>query len=351
MKGHTHESHLYYQSIENVISRSDGNEIMLQYLWDIVAPTDFSDSAYEEPEYSARRAIFDYFLKTKKYNEGIIFLNKLLLSTPPESININSLLYLRMTDLYLLLGDLTNAESFMNRAAAFPGSDNKGTTVRDRNFDLRDFYEIKIGYAKIIQAKQKYIEASQRFYQISQVNDLPATEQTKCVQEALICAIVGAAGKQRSRLLASFVKDPRCFKLPLYPILEKAYFDRILKSEDRALCKKLIPYAETVLDKAINEHNIMCVSKLFKNIKLEELAFLIGAEKRQAEQLAANMILDGRMDGRINQTSEIIDFESRDNLVAFDKQIEVLLQATNNVVETIQNKYPDWMERYRQASQ
>lgn len=100
---------------------------------------------------------------------------------------------------------------------------------------------------------------------------------------------------------------------------------------------------------AETENRILEISKVYKNIKLEELAHLIGTSKKDAESLASKMIMDGRMEGQINQISEMIHFESGDNLLAFDKQIEILLQATNNVVEAIHTKYPDWMEHYKLA--
>lgn len=56
------------------------------------------------------------------------------------------------------------------------------------------------------------------------------------LQEALTksvtCCILGAAGPQRSRMLATLYKDERCAQLPTFPFLEKVYLERILRPGD-----------------------------------------------------------------------------------------------------------------------
>lgn len=46
------------------------------------------------------------------------------------------------------------------------------------------------------------------------------------------CAILAAAGPQRSRILSTLYKDERCTKLMLYPFLEKVYLERILRAAE-----------------------------------------------------------------------------------------------------------------------
>jgi hypothetical protein len=46
------------------------------------------------------------------------------------------------------------------------------------------------------------------------------------------CAILAAAGPQRSRMLATLYKDERCARLALFPFLEKVYLERILQAAE-----------------------------------------------------------------------------------------------------------------------
>jgi COP9 signalosome complex subunit 4 len=63
---------------------------------------------------------------------------------------------------------------------------------------------------------------------------------------AITCAVLAAAGPQRSRVLATLYKDERCARLPLYPFLEKVYLERILEpAEVGCSACSLFPPGET----------------------------------------------------------------------------------------------------------
>ena len=54
----------------------------------------------------------------------------------------------------------------------------------------------------------------------------------QALQSAVRCAILAAAGPQRSRMLATLYKDERCARLALFPFLEKVYLERILQAAE-----------------------------------------------------------------------------------------------------------------------
>lgn len=54
----------------------------------------------------------------------------------------------------------------------------------------------------------------------------------QALQSAITCAVLAAAGPQRSRMLATLYKDERCAKLALFPFLEKVYLERILQAAE-----------------------------------------------------------------------------------------------------------------------
>ena len=114
-------------------------------------------------------------------------------------------------------------------------------------------------------------------------------------------------GKQRSRLLATLFKDERCQKLPAYNILEKMYLERIIRSNQvKEFESILLPHQKaktadgmkikleelkyfsmyyirpifllgsTLIDRALIEHNLLAASKLYNNIKFNELGTLFG---------------------------------------------------------------------------
>lgn len=59
------------------------------------------------------------------------------------------------------------------------------------------------------------------------------------------------------------------------------------------------------------EHNFIAVSKLYKNIKIEELGRFLRLEPLKAELLAGKMISEGHIEGSIDQVSRFINFTSK----------------------------------------
>ena len=66
----------------------------------------------------------------------------------------------------------------------------------------------------------------------------------------------------------------------------------------------------TVLDKALIEHNIEVISKLYKNISFHELGLFLEIEPEKAESIIAQMISEGRIVASLDQLNRLIDFES-----------------------------------------
>ncbi len=90
------------------------------------------------------------------------------------------------------------------------------------------------------------------------------------LKKALICAVLGPAGPQRSRILGTLYKDERVKRLTFFTVLEKMYMGRLLKKseitlfEGSLMAHQLAKLSDgsTVLDKAVIEHNILATSKV-----------------------------------------------------------------------------------------
>ena len=84
------------------------------------------------------------------------------------------------------------------------------------------------------------MEAALRYYELSQApigeEDAPSLDGEGDLAAALTasvaCAVLAAAGPQRSRVLAMLYKDERCASLPIFPMLEKVYLERILRPDE-----------------------------------------------------------------------------------------------------------------------
>ncbi len=187
--------------------------------------------------------------------------------------------YCKIAELYLLDGDSAQAEINLSRAAVLEK-------------DTKDAYlqiKYKSAQARIWDFKRKFVEAASKHYEISLSALLTETEKMSALNSALNCTVLASAGKQRSRLLATLFKDERSQKLPAYSIFEKMYLERIIRSEQvKQFEAMLMPHQKattqdgsTLVDRAVIEHNLLAVSKLYNNIRFKELGnlFEISADK------------------------------------------------------------------------
>jgi COP9 signalosome complex subunit 4 len=204
--------------------------------------------------------------------------------------------------------DSVQAEVSLSRAAALEK-------------DTKDLYlqvKYKASQARVWDFKRKFVEAASKYYELSLNNLLSESEKMEALNNALNCTILAPAGKQRSRLLATLFKDERCQKLPAAHILEKMYLDRIIRSNQvKQFESILLPHQKattadgsTLIDRAVIEHNLLAASKLYNNIKFNELGSLFEIPADKAEKIASQMISEERMSGFIDQIGSVVHFGS-----------------------------------------
>lgn len=168
--------------------------------------------------------------------------------------------------------------------------------------------------------------------------DIDEQERLQTLSAALTCAILGPAGPQRARLLATLYRDERTQGLEQHPILAATFLDHIIRKNlidqfEATLMPhqlaKLPPQQklpkeddsqlpdpsakkgpETVLDRAVMEHNLLSASKIYSNITFEGLGALLNLTPAAAESMARTMIGQGRLKASIDQVERLILFDT-----------------------------------------
>ena len=289
-----------------------------------------------------------------------------------EKLNI----YIRIMRNLLEDDDTTAADSYLNRA----------THLIHKSTNQESTLLFQLCQARILDAKRQFLNACQRYHQLSFTPLIADTERLHCLSAAITCAVLAPAGPQRSRSLATLYKDDRAPQLiEDYSILEKMYLDRLLSPKEvEDFSKRLKPHqlaklsdGTTVLSKAVIEHNLLATSKLYNNIGVEELGVLLGLSGEKAEEYAARMIEQKRLAGRIDQIDKLIYFDvgggglsampavqdaarsgtretekqskrtggQADAIVGkhlrkWDENIAALAQEVENITSMLQNEYP-----------
>lgn len=258
--------------------------------------------------------------------------------------------YIRIAMLYLQDDESVNAEQCINKASLL---------IDGEKTDPALMLQHKVCYARILDAKRKFLEAATRFYQLSTLQtrtfgakSVSEEDLTLSLQMATTCAILAPAGPQRSRLLGTLYKDERSPKLPNYTILEKMFMERLLRPEEVGAFsatladhqKATLEDGSTVLDRAVTEHNMLAVSRLYDNISFEQLGTLLGIGASKAEKIASAMLIEQRLVGTIDQVDEHLHFarpSGHATLAAFDAQIEHICRSVETVASAIVKQHPE----------
>ncbi|KFM29157.1 COP9 signalosome complex subunit 4 [Auxenochlorella protothecoides] len=162
----------------------------------------------------------------------------------------------RIARLYLEDDDPVAAETYIKKASSLVAA------IKNEALEL----QYRTCYARILDSKRRFLEAGTRYYELS---------------------LAGGGGPSRPRVSA--------FAAGLAP---------------HQLAT--LPDGSTVLDRAVMEHNLESVSKLYTSIKasreIEELGRLLGVTPKAAEKAAARMILENRLSATLDQVSDLVRF-------------------------------------------
>ena len=330
--------------VAKVVSKMspDLSQDLSKFMLDRVQPRVVS---FEEQIVEIRHHLASLYECQERWRDAAQVLVGIPLETGQKQYSADTKLeiYLKIAHLYLKDDDPIQAEASINRATLLQPETN--------NEKLQTLY--KFCYARVLDYRRKFIEAASRYNELSFKTTIDESERLQALQSSLVCTVLASAGQQRSRMLSTLYKDERCQQLKCYRILEKMYLDRIIKRvEMEEFASLLEPHQKavtgdgsTILDRAIIEHNLLSLSKLYRNIFFKELGALLEIDSAKAEKIASQMITEGRMNGYIDQIDSILHFETHEVLPAFDRQIQSLCFQVNNLIEKVSQYVPDWMEQ------
>ncbi|TGZ58897.1 hypothetical protein CRM22_009371 [Opisthorchis felineus] len=277
-------------------------------------------------------------------------------------------IYLRIAEYYLKLQQISDAETYVNRASLLQPE------CEDQNLLLR----YKTAYAHLLDHKHRFLEAGQRYAELSiRFPWMDEAERVSFLERALAAALLASAGHQRTRLLATLYKDERCQAFEAYPILEKMYMGRLIKRCSLRslgpLFEKFYPHllhpppatgatvsagskppntsshsVQELLERAVVEHNMLAASLIYNNISLANLGDLLEITATEAEAVASRMISEDRLMGQIDQIDGAIHFKVPTSgedpvLASWSGQINSLCTSVNRIVEGIEAAHPDWV--------
>ncbi|KAF5094891.1 hypothetical protein D0Z00_003347 [Geotrichum galactomycetum] len=252
--------------------------------------------------------------------------------------------YIRIVRNRLEAEDATIAEQYLSKAALI--------RHRAKNATSESLTHFRLSQARIMDSNRRFLEAARKYYEVSVISEIQIDDDDRlaCLAAAVKCIILTPAGPLRTQVLRLLYNDDRSRLLSDFDILEKVYMERLLlPAEVEAFGKELAPHqiAElpdgvTVLTRAVFDHNLLSVSRIYNNISFTELSKILALDKAKVEAYSAKMILQGRLKAVIDQVDDIIYFTSSESttvkLAQWEYRVERMCSQMEDIVSDIQKK-------------
>ena len=221
---------------------------------------------------------------------------------------------------------VANSELYLNRAKF----------LLSKCKDEESMREFKLCDAIISDLKGRFVEAGLGYLAL------------KDFRNAAICAMLSKESFQKTRLVAKLLASPSAAAA----MREKGEEDTPMVTDDdndeeglfnvlKSIQLGRIVDADTIKSKltkphhlkafvAINlEHNLLCVSKLYKSITLVELSNILKVSEREAERKGIEMISQGKFKGVFDQEVGLLEFLKNEE----EEEVHVLQTLTEKITE------------------
>ncbi|KAM0790127.1 hypothetical protein ACM66B_005451 [Microbotryomycetes sp. NB124-2] len=307
--------------IKHVNSHDTKKQLLAQALY----KTQNRTTQYEEQISALREQYADILEQDEEYTEAARVLIGIPLESGSRSVEDKLRIYIRIVRLFLEEEDSTSAETHFNRASL----------ISHQTTDPELQLHYKLSQARMFDYNRKFVEAASKYHEISYNQMIGEDERTHTLNVAIQCAILAPAGPHRSRILSSLYRDERAAQSPHFNVLSKMFLDQMIRPDEvkdfasslrpHQLAKlaspiviKLAPDAEleqgktgpeTVLDRAVMEHNVLAASRVYNNITFQGLGVLLDLKPSAAEAMARTMNQQGRLKATIDQIEQLIVFE------------------------------------------
>jgi len=308
---------------------------------------------YEQQDSEIKFVVAQAYEQEENFTECAKVLQTVALDSSQRSVSDDekASVWIRICRCYLEEDDHTNALTYLNK-------------VKQVIFNVSDQITrlmFALSQARIHDSQRSFLEASSTYHSLSQEPAIDEGERLQALSAAITCAVLVPAGPMRARQLGKLYKDDRATETAEYSILEKIYLNRLLSPEEVKMfasglkAHQLAKTADgsTVLDKAVLEHNLLAVSRLYQNISVVALGQLLGVDADRVEIYAAGMIESDRLFGSIDQIAGILYFNTKEggqdtgamDLRAWDANIQGLAEEVEKVTTMLARDEPTFYER------
>eukprot|EP00979_Chaetoceros_neogracilis_P013246 scaffold3742_cov267-Chaetoceros_neogracile.AAC.18 len=335
-----------------------------------------------------RLKLFDLLVELQDFTEAANILSAYRFDENEDSPyystpDVKTDIYVKIAECFLHEDEIVEADTFVSKAGAAVqalsmmnsmnnnqnnnnNNDGGGALLDDDQEHLVSdehnsiILRYKSAHARVLDKNRKFLSAASRYYDLSalgsQTDIIDADDLVEFLGRAATCAMLAPSSSQRQRILGMVYNDGRLGQLDSLAhfathtsILSKMYREQVIR-RDRDLIqfedslgdhqKAIMGDGLTIFQRALIEHNMVAVSRIYSSIYFEALGQLLGLSTEKTEKVASKMILDGSLKAYIDQVDGVICFEGGEDgqvkkLVEFDGAITSFCTQLNSVVDAV----------------
>ena len=270
-----------------------------------------SAGAFDDADFALRFPLYTVYASEGDHLRAAATLGAARLDSSALDDATRAAACVKVAQQYVKGGDEVAADRFLKKASE--------SVYRVGDFAL--LLQFKSLYAVLLDTKRRFLEAALRYLEVladggERVDD---EEAVSFLDKAAVCGVLAPAGPQRSRLLATLLRDERIGAIRpvvgamlarvgragLVPPAEAAAFEAALEPHQRAQTAD----GTSVVARALVEHNTHAAARLYTSLSFGRLAELLGVTPAAAEAAAARMIGERRLAASLDQVGGFVDFE------------------------------------------
>ena len=198
--------------------------------------------------------------------------------------------------------------------------------------------------AEAADSSEKYsISANYYFLILSRHLSTVSKDKSKFNQvlyKFIFDAIMSNNVTQQERLMNFLYENDKLGMAEYKPIFEKFFNYQMIYLDDLKDLKKHLPntHKNINITKALFEHNIYSLSRVFTNISFTSLEKFLKMKIDDITRLCITMINEGTIKAKIDDNSKFLIFEQEQGVSTdFDEQIKNFCLKTKNLVEYIKS--------------
>ena len=307
-------------------------------------------NAFDKADANLKYCLSDLYITEDDYLKAASVLAEIDLDRGSFDNLYKATINVRIAELFAddTIGDVNKADTFIKKARVH---------IKNITNQLEVSLRYRVTQAKIYDLKKEFLHAANEYYRITTDKTAKVIEDEDIkglLSKALTCAVLGAVGPQRSRMLGTLHKDKRTHELEFFNIMSSMYKNFLLRKEDvNSFSTKLLEHQKaivsgtnnkTILEMAVLEHNMLACSNLYNNITFVQLGNLLNANAREAEKVCRKMIGQNRLSGIIDQVDGILYFgrgssngtsNASSTLIDWDNEIGYICTEMNAINDKI----------------